>query len=202
MNTVRMITTALAALGMTTAAMAAEPETGYTLNVSRLGGAVECVVTNPQNEKAAFDCSMKLKGNKTIGIGMKKAEHRLIGEKEHVFYGVDLFTEGKVVKSFVVVADKAKALKFVSFADVVKSEAAGAKELRMNVAGNAASKVKAVSINPLHVQINKDKTEIKVGVWFTLYSQDKAQIADVENGIIPSEVMEQIELQVLNELAN
>jgi hypothetical protein len=192
MKYIKSILTVALVVSATTAT--ADPETGYVMNLSRLSGVVECLAKDIQSDKASFECTLKLKGNKTVGIEMKKAEGSLLGERDHGFYGMDLVEEGTVAKRLVVVADQYKAVQFVSFADVAKPSD---KDIRVTLAGAAAKEVKALSVNPLTIQFSDDKYSVSLGVWFTMYGTDKNTIRNAENGIIPSEVMDQIRAQLL-----
>lgn len=192
MNIKNIFALTLVAFGLSGIATA-DPETGYTLNVSRLTGVVNCSITDATTDKAAFECTLTLKGNKTVGLQMKKAEGGLLrGDKDHGFYGMDTFQDDKVAKRFIVVADNAKAIKFVSFSDVVQAT----DDVRINVAGSATTAVKAISLNPLQIVTSADKTNIKIGAWFAMYSQDTNVVANAERGMVPTELLTQIQFQL------
>jgi len=177
----------LAAFGLGASALAADV---YSVNVNRVMGNLSCTVTGLKSDHPEFDCTLKVKGSKNFALEMKQVEKG--------YYGLDSYLEGNTQKHFTVIADEKKAIKGTSFADVSK---VSGEEVVISVSGGSCGAVNAVSLNPLRIQTNPARTEVKVNATFAAYNQDKTAVLYMEQGIVPDELMNQLRPQVYHFLS-
>lgn len=176
----------------------AHAEDTYSINLNRMVGKIDCTFLNPKGNNPEFDCSLAVKGSKMFAMSMKKAPQFGDHGKFNGFFGADVYNRDGVQKTFVVISDENKSVKHVHFMDVsMKQET----ELWASSTGSSTTTVHAASVNPLHISANKEMTEVKMSFWFNMYSQDSKTLTMMNDGVIPEELMNQVQPHLIQFLA-